>query len=602
LDETIIGARHMSELHYPYKDAEFILSELVEFDDLCEAGGLPDINVELASAVLEEAARLAAEVVAPLNEVGDREGAAIGDDGVRETPGFAEAYRQYVEGGWAALPFREEYGGQGMPKALGTAAEEIWQSANLAFSLCPLLTHGAVDALEEHGSDELKSLYLPKMVSGEWTGTMNLTEPQAGSDLAAVACRAVPDGDHYRVTGQKIFITWGDHQMTRNIIHLVLARLPDAPPGVKGISLFLVPKFLLDENGEPGERNDLQCVSLEHKLGIHASPTCVMSFGDRGGAVGYLVGEPNRGLSAMFTMMNAARQSVGLQGLSVSSRSYGQALSWARERLQGTRSDGSRYPIIDFPDVRRMLMLMKSGTEAMRAFALVASAEVDRSRLATDPESAARHHARVELFTPIVKGWLTEMSQELTSYGIQIHGGMGYVEETGSAQYYRDARITTIYEGTTGIQANDLVGRKTLANEGAVLGDLLADIGRTAEALSAGGDLAPLGSALRNAVDAAGRARLWLLDNAREDRSVAGAAGVNFLMLMGYVCGGWVMGQSALKAAARLEAGGGDESFLKAKLVTARFYCEHLLPRTGVCLAAIEAGPDSMMALAQDQF
>ena len=592
----------MSEFQYPYKDAEFILGELVGFDDLCEAGGLEDINVELASAVLEEAARLAAEVVAPLNEVGDREGATVGDDGVRETPGFAEAYRQYVEGGWAALPFNEEYGGQGMPKALGTAAEEIWQSANLAFSLCPLLTHGAVDALEEHGSDELKSLYLPKMVSGEWAGTMNLTEPQAGSDLAAVACRAVPDGDHHLISGQKIFITWGDHQMTPNIVHLVLARLPDAPQGVKGISLFLVPKFLLDENGEPGERNDLQCVSLEHKLGIHASPTCVMSFGDKGGAVGYLVGEPHRGLSAMFTMMNSARQSVGLQGLSVSSRSYSQALAWARERLQGTRSDGSRYPIIEFPDVRRMLMLMKSGTEAMRALALVASAEVDRSRLASDPGSAARHHARVELFTPIVKGWLTEMSQELTSYGIQIHGGMGYVEETGSAQYYRDARITTIYEGTTGIQANDLVGRKTLANEGAVLADLLTDIEKTAQALSAGGDLADLGSALQGAVDAARRASQWLLDHAKEDRSVAGAASVNFLMLLGYVCGGWVMGQSALKAAARLEAGGGDESFLKAKIVTARFYCEHLLPRAESCLASIEAGPGSMMALAEDQF
>ena len=592
----------MSEFQYAYKDAEFILGELVGFDDLCEAGGLEDINVELASAVLEEATRLAGEVVAPLNEVGDREGATVGDDGVRETPGFAEAYRQYVEGGWAALPFNEEYGGQGMPKVLGTAAEEIWQSANLAFSLCPLLTHGAVDALEEHGSDELKSLYLPKMISGEWAGTMNLTEPQAGSDLAAVACRAVADGDHYLISGQKIFITWGDHQMTPNIVHLVLARLPDAPQGVKGISLFLVPKFLLDENGEPGERNDVQCVSLEHKLGIHASPTCVMSFGDEGGAVGYLVGEPHRGLSAMFTMMNSARQSVGLQGLSVSSRSYSQALAWARERLQGTRSDGSRYPIIEFPDVRRMLMLMKSGTEAMRAFALVASAEVDRSRLASDPDSAARHHARVDLFTPIVKGWLTEMSQELTSYGIQIHGGMGYVEETGSAQYYRDARITTIYEGTTGIQANDLVGRKTLANEGAVLADLLADIEKTAKALSDVGDLAALGSALQNAVDAARRARQWLLDHAKEDRSVAGAASVNFLMLLGYVCGGWVMGQSALKAAERLEAGGGDESFLKAKIVTARFYCEHLLPRAESCLASIEAGPGSIMALAEDQF
>jgi alkylation response protein AidB-like acyl-CoA dehydrogenase len=369
----------MSDYSYPYKDAAFVIDELIEFDRLCEAGGQDEVNSELVGAILEEASRLAAEVIAPLNVVGDREGARLEEVGVRETPGFSEAYRQYVEGGWASLPFDEEYGGQGMPKLLGTATEEIWQTANLSFSLCPLLTHGAVDAIEQHGSDELKAAYLPKLISGEWTGTMNLTEPQAGSDLAAVATRAVPEGDHFLITGQKIFITWGDHQMTPNVIHLVLARLPDAPPGVKGISLFLVPKFLLDETGESGERNDVHCVSIEHKLGIHASPTCVMSFGDQGGAVGYLVGEPNRGLMAMFTMMNVARQSVGLQGLSVSSRSYQQALAWARERLQGTRSDGSRYPIIEFPDVRRMLMLMKSGTEAMRALAYTAAAEIDRS-------------------------------------------------------------------------------------------------------------------------------------------------------------------------------------------------------------------------------
>ena len=592
----------MSDFSYPYKDAAFIIDELIDFDRLCEDGGLQDVNSELVTAILEEANRLATEVWGPLNVVGDQQGATLDETGVRETPGFVEAYRQYVEGGWASLPFGEEYGGQGMPKLVGTATEEIWQTANLSLSLCPLLTHGAVDALEQHGSDELKATYLPKMISGEWTGTMNLTEPQAGSDLAAVAVRAVPEVDHYRVTGQKIFITWGDHQMTGNVIHLVLARLPDAPPGVKGISLFLVPKFLLDGNGEPGERNDVQCVSLEHKLGIHASPTCVMSYGDKGGAVGYLVGEKHRGLMAMFTMMNVARQSVGLQGLSVSSRSYQQALAWSKERLQGTRSDGSRYPIIEFPDVRRMLMLMKAGIEAMRALAYVAAAEIDRSRLAGDPAIAAKHFARVELFTPIVKGWLTEMSQELTSYGIQIHGGMGFVEETGSAQFYRDARITTIYEGTTGIQGNDLVGRKTLANDGAVLAELLADMDTVAAELSAHAELSALGRSLAEGIEAARTARQWVLDRAREDRNVAGAASVNFLMLLGYVCGGWLMGQSALKASARLASGGGDASFLNAKLVTARFYCEHLLPRAGACLAMIEAGPDSMMALAEDQF
>jgi alkylation response protein AidB-like acyl-CoA dehydrogenase len=592
----------MSAYSYPYKDAAFLINEVVEFDCLCADGGLDEVNGELVLAILEEASRLAGEVIAPLNEIGDAQGATLDATGVRETPGFAEAYRQYVEGGWASLPFSAAYGGQGMPKVVGTAVEEIWQSANLAFSLCPLLTHGAVDALEQHGSEELKNRYLPKMVSGEWTGTMNLTEPQAGSDLAAVATRAVPEGEHYRITGQKIFITWGDHQMTDNVIHLVLARLPDAPRGVRGISLFLVPKFLLDENGEPGERNDVYCMSLEHKLGIHASPTCVLSYGDNGGAVGYLVGEPHRGLAAMFTMMNAARQSVGMQGLSVSSRSYRQALAWAKERLQGTRSDGSRYPIIEFPDVRRMLMLMKAGTEAMRGLALVAAAEIDRARLARDAERAAAHHARVELLTPIVKGWLTEMSQELTSYGIQVHGGMGYVEETGSAQYYRDARITTIYEGTTGVQANDLVGRKTLADDGAVLAGLLDEIEATGAELTGHDDLAGLGRALRSGVAAARSARRYLLEHAKENRNVAGAASVNFLLLLGYVCGGWVMGRSAVIAAARLAAGEGDASFLEAKRVTARFYGEHLLPRAGACLAAIEAGPETMMALSPEQF
>ena len=592
----------MSDYSYPYKDAEFIFNELVGFDSLCEQAGLDEMNAELAFAVLEEANRMGTEVIAPLNVVGDREGATLGASGVQETAGFKQAYQRYVEDGWAGLGFPEAFGGQGMPKVVSTAVTEIWQSCNLGFSLCSLLTHGAVEALLLHGSEDLQKTYLEKMVSGEWTGTMNLTEPQAGSDLAAVNTRAVPEGDHYRVTGQKIFITWGDHQMTDNIIHLVLARLPDAPHGVKGISLFLVPKFLLDSNDEPGERNDVHCVSIEHKLGIHGSPTCVLSFGDNGGAVGYLVGEPHRGLMAMFTMMNDARQSVGLQGLSVSERSYQQALGWAKERLQGTRSDGSRYPIIDFPDVRRLLMLMKSGTEAMRGLSYVAAAEIDHSRLASDEGARAFHAARVDLYTPIVKGWLTEMSQELTSHGIQIHGGMGYIEETGSAQFYRDARITTIYEGTTAIQANDLVGRKILADDGAALTALLRDIQETADALRQSEDLADLGNALADAVATAEAAGQWLLQHAAEDRSVGGAAGVNLLMLLGYVCGGWVMGRAALQALALLAGGAGDESFLQAKLVTAQFYAEHYLPRADACLATLQSGPASIMALTAEQF
>jgi alkylation response protein AidB-like acyl-CoA dehydrogenase len=521
---------------------------------------------------------------------------------VQETPGFAEAYRQYVDSGWPSLVFNEAYGGQDMPRIVGTAIEEVWQSANLSFSLCPLLTHGAIDALEEHGSEELKDQYLPNMIAGEWSGTMNLTESQAGSDLAAVNTRADPQGDHYLIRGQKIFITWGDHQMTKNVVHLVLARLPDAPAGVKGISLFLVPKFLLDENGNPGRRNDVHCVSIERKLGIHGSPTCVMSFGDKGGAIGYLVGQPNRGLSAMFTMMNNARQGVGLQGLSLSSRSYMQAVPFAKDRLQGTRSDGSRYPIIEFPDVRRLLMLMKSGTEAMRALAYISAAEIDRSNFEKDPEKAARHAARVELYTPIVKGWITELAQELTSHGIQIHGGMGFVEETGSAQHYRDARITTIYEGTTAIQGNDIVGRKTLANNGEVLADLLKDIQATASELLKRPELAGLGADLQRGVEEGFEAMQWLLDHAKEDRHVAGAASVNYLMLLGYLCGGWVMGLSALKAEELLQAGAGDASFLTAKLVTARFYFEHLLPRAGACLVTMKAGSESMMALTEEQF
>ena len=592
----------MTEYNFPYKDVEFIINEVIGFDQMCEEAGLEDVNSELLSAIIEEASRLATEVIAPLNSVGDEKGATMSERGVEETPGFADAYHQYVDNGWPSLICNEEYGGQGMPKVVGAAIEEVWFSANFAFSLCHLLTSAAIEALELHGSDELKELYLPRLVSGEWAGTMNLTESQAGSDLAAVNTRAVSEGDHYLISGQKIFITWGDHQMTDNIIHLVLARLPDAPAGVKGISLFLVPKFLLDENGKLAERNDVHCVSLEHKLGIHASPTCVMSFGDNGSAIGYLVGQPNRGLMAMFTMMNSARQSVGRQGLSLCSRSYMQAVPFAKERLQGTRSDGSRYPIIEFPDVRRLLMLMKSGTEAMRALAYISSAEMDFSKYEKDPDKAARHAARVELYTPIVKGWITELAQELTSHGIQVHGGMGYIEENGSAQHYRDVRITTIYEGTTAIQANDMVGRKTLANNGEVLADLLSDMQATAGELKQQEGLTDLGAALQTGIEAGSEAKQWVLNHAREDRNVAGTASVNYLMLLGYVCGGWVMGLSALKAKELLDAGADDESFLNAKLVTARFYCEHLLPRAHACLVTMKAGSESTMALAEDQF
>lgn len=589
----------MSYTH-PYQDADFVLRHLVKFDDLCSGAGLDDANMDLAVAVLEEAGKMGSEVLAPLNWSGDQAGISLGEQGVQEAPGFKDAYQQFAEAGWLSLSAEEEFGGQGLPNVLNTAVSEIWHSANLSFALCPMLSMGAMESIGHHASHGLQSAYLPKMVAGAWTGTMNLTEPDAGSDLAAVKTRAVPNGDHYLVTGQKIFITWGDHQMTENIVHLVLARLPDAPAGVKGISLFVVPKFLVDSNGNLGERNAAHCLSVEHKLGIHASPTCVMEFKD---AIGYIVGEPNKGLSYMFTMMNHARQAVGLQGLSISERAYQQARVFARERLQGTRRDGSRIPIIEHPDVRRMLMFMRAGNEAMRTLALIASAEIDRTRYASDAPAQAKHAARVELLTPIVKGWLTELSQEMTYLNVQIHGGMGFIEETGAAQHYRDARILTIYEGTTGIQALDFIGRKTLSDQGAALSILLAEMQADAESLRADQTLpASILDGLEAAIARGVMAREWLLGSAGTDANLAGSVSVNFLMLFGYLCGGWLMAKSAGIAQAQLAAGEGDADFLKNKLVTARFYAEHLLPRTQSHLAAVQAGSESIMALAEDAF
>jgi len=588
----------MSYLH-PYQDVDFVLRKVVDFDALCAAAGHDEINADLAATILSEAGRLGSEVLAPLNRVGDREGAKMGAQGVEESPGFKDAYRQFADAGWLSLTVAEDFGGQDLPNCLGTAVNEIWHSANMAFALCPMLSQGAMEAIGHHADDALKALYLPKLATGEWTGTMNITEADAGSDLAAIKTKAKPTGDHCLITGQKLYITWGDHGMTDNIVHLVLARLPDAPPGVKGISLFIVPKFLLDAKGEPGERNAVNCLSLEHKLGIHASPTCLMDFTD---AVGFLVGEPNNGLAYMFTMMNHARQSVGLQGLAISERAYQEALQYAKDRLQGTRRDGSRIPIIEFPDVRRMLMTMKSCIEAMRVLALVAAAEADRALYATDPAVAARHFARLELYTPIVKGWLTELAQELTSLGIQIDGGMGYVEEAGAAQHYRDARILPIYEGTTGIQALDFVGRKMLANNGETLLALLTEMEQTAAELrSTPYRYGSVVKAFEAAVAAGTRARQWLLDGAAADRHLAGSASVNFLMLFGYLCGGWLMVKSAQQAQTMLNAGEGDPQLLTAKLTTTRFFCEHLLPRTGACLASVLAGSESTMALTVEQ-
>lgn len=592
----------MSDYLYPYQDGVFVLNELVGLEQICNKAGLEDFAEGLAEAVLDEASKLGSEQLAPLNSIGDQFGASIQANSVQETPGFSNAYKQFCEGGWPSLSGNPEFGGQGLPNVLAVAVNEVWQSANLAWSLCPLLTQGAIEAIETHGSPQLQSHYLSKLISGEWTGTMNLTEPDAGTDLAALKARAVPEGDHYRISGQKIFITWGDHQMTDNIVHLVLARLPDAPAGVKGISLFVVPKFLLDENGQQTEqRNDAYAVSLEHKLGIHGSPTCVMSFGENDGAIGYLVGGANNGLACMFTMMNDARQGVGLQGLAVSERAYQHALEYAKDRIQGTLRDGSRVSIFKHPDVRRMLMQMKSCTQAMRAFVYVARAESDRANNALDIEVKQHHQSRTDLLTPIVKGWVTELSQELTYLAVQIHGGMGFIEETGVAQYYRDARILTIYEGTTGIQALDLIGRKTLSDGGAALENLLQEIAADLDAISVP-ELQNIVMASREALITATSAKQWVLDCAAKDISAAGSASVSYMMLMGYLCGGWLLTKSAALAHEQLKEEGAATAFLEAKIISARFYAEQMLPRMQGLLPAMLSGGETVMALSEEQF
>ncbi len=460
----------MSTYAAPIRDMKFVINELVGLDQISALPGCEEVTPDLVDAVLEEAGKFAAGVLDPLNKLGDRTGARFDNNVVTAAPGFKEAFRQFSEGGWTGLNCDPQFGGQGLPHIISAQTSEMWNSANMSFCLCPMLTAGVVAALMRHGSDHQKALYLPNLVSGKWTGTMNLTEPQAGSDLAAVRTRAVPEGDHYRLHGTKIFITWGEHDLAENIIHMVLARTPDAPEGVKGISLFVVPKFLMNKDGSLGKRNDVKCVSIEHKLGIHGSPTCVMAYGDTDGAIGHLVGEENRGLEFMFTMMNFARLEVGIEGVAIAERAYQHALEYARTRVQGRETGvkgGDRVTIIHHPDVRRMLMSMKAQTEAMRAIATLASAYLDAALLHPDKTERARNQALFDLLTPVVKGWCTEQSIEIASIGVQVHGGMGFVEEAGAAQYLRDARITTIYEGTTGIQANDLIGRKLAYEKGA---------------------------------------------------------------------------------------------------------------------------------------
>ncbi len=591
----------------PLKDMQFVLQELCQLEQLSRLPGCEEATPDLVEAILQEGGKFASEVLAPLNRVGDKEGCRWQDDAVRTPTGWREAYEQFCAAGWTALACDPAYGGQGLPKLVSTPVMELWKSANMAFSLCPMLTQGAIEALMLCGSEAQKQKYLPAMISGRWTGTMNLTEPQAGSDLSAVRTRAEPVGDGtYRLFGQKIFITYGEHDMAENIVHLVLARLPDAPEGVKGISLFVVPKYLVNADGSLAARNDVRCVSIEHKLGIHGSPTCVMSYGDNGGAIGELVGEPNRGLEYMFIMMNEARFAVGMEGLAISERAYQQALRYAQERIQGFevgQKGGPRVSILRHPDVRRMLMAIKASTEAMRAMAYHVAAAFDWAHHHPDETVRQRSQAYVELMIPVVKGWCTERAIVNTSLAVQVHGGMGYIEETGVAQHFRDARITTIYEGTTAIQANDLIGRKIARNGGVIAQGLMQEMQGTVAALQAQGDAVLSGIAARLAagIEAMAQGVRFIVENYRSDPKAAHAASVPLLELFGIVCGGWQMARAALVASERLAAGVGDEeAFYRSKLATARFFSEHFLVQAPALAQTVLAGAPATLALADD--
>ncbi len=598
----------MSEYNAPLRDMKFVLQELAGLDQVVQLPGCEEATPDLVDAILEEAGKFAAGVLSPLNVVGDEHGVVLENDVVKTAPGWIAAYKQFVDGGWNALACPTDHGGQGLPRLVSTLVEEMWNSANISFTLCPMLTRGAIEAIELRGSAALKDAYLPKMVSGEWTGTMNLTESQAGSDLAAVRTRAVPQGDGtYKVFGQKIFITYGDHDMTDNVIHLVLGRTPDAPEGVKGISLFVVPKFVLKADGTPGARNDVHCVSVEHKLGIHASPTCVLAFGDHGGAIGYVVGEENRGLEYMFIMMNAARFAVGVEGIGLSERAYQRAREYARDRVQGTElgiKGGGKVPIIRHPDVRRMLLLMKSQTEAMRAVACVVGAATDAARCHPDEAVRKENQAFVDLMIPIVKGWSTENAIDIASLGVQIHGGMGFIEETGAAQYLRDARITAIYEGTTGIQANDLIGRK-IAREGGqtikaligVMRKVEAELGKQSDA-----ELTAIRKSFAAGLNALEESVNYIVATYASQVQLASVGAVPFLKLFGVVAGGWQMARAALASKKHLDAGTSETAFYKTKITTARFYADHVLSQAMSLSYAVVNGAEATTAIADEQF
>ncbi len=586
----------MADYTPPLRDIKFVLSNIVDLAELATLEGFRHAGPDTVFGALDEGGRFMAEVVAPTNTIGDKEGVTLSEDGrVVTPPEFKNAYRAYVEAGWGAVPFPPEYGGHGFPWVVGIAIQEMLTTSNMAFSLNPMLTQGAIEAVLLHGSDELRATYLEKLISAEWSGTMCLTEPQAGSDLGAVRTKAVlQDDGTYRITGQKIFITWGDHDLADNVIHLVLARTPDGKPGTKGLSMFLVPKVLVNDDGTLGRKNEVTVVSLEHKLGIHASPTCVLAFGDDEGSVGYLVGEEFEGMKNMFTMMNSARLSVGLQGLAIAERAYQDALQYAQERRQGRAvgtEPGTSSPIIDHPDVRRMLLTQRSYIEAMRSLIYTNAAAMDIALNHPDEDRRRQGAELADLLTPLSKAWSTDLGVELTSLAIQVYGGMGYIEEAGVAQHYRDARIAPIYEGTNGIQAMDLVGRKLPMRGGEVVREFIGRMAALdADLEAAGDDLATIRSGMADALAALSDATLWLAQRGMANINDALAAATPYLRMFATVTGGWFMARQALAAREALQSGGDD--YLEAKIVTARFYAEQLLPQAAGLLGAVKGGAD----------
>ena len=591
----------MSEYLAPLEDMKFALKEVVDIASLTELPNFSKVGLESLDDILDEAGRFFNEVISPTNRVGDLEGSKLNQDGTVTTPtGFKEAYAQYVDAGWGAISFDPEYGGGGFPWLVGIAVTEMLTAANMAMSLNPMLTQGSIHALTAHGDPNQKLAWLPKLITGEWAGTMNLTEPQAGSDVGALTAKAeLQENGTYLISGQKIYITWGEHDLTENIIHLVLARTPDAPPGTKGISLFIVPKFLVNDDGSLGEENDVKCLSIEHKLGIHASPTCVLQFGDNGGAIGYLVGDENSGMRYMFTMMNQARLAVGLEGLAVADRAYQQALEYALERRQGRRPEtpkGESSLIIEHPDVRRMLMTMKAYVEAMRCLVYLNAKAIDIAHHHPDESEREQGRELTDLLTPLSKGWCTDLGNELTSLGIQVHGGMGFVEETGAAQHYRDIRIAGIYEGTNGIQAIDLVGRKLNMRNGDVVFELLTQIDETVTKLNEKG-LEEIGLPLKEANESLKTASTWLLENGASNSDAVLAGATPYLRMFGTTIGGWLMANSALSAQQLLTEATENTEFLQSKIETARFFAQQLLPQATGLLASVTSGSDSMFAI-----